>query len=132
MPSSTSPTTACPPFPVAELYNIDYAQAEACAMALAENADIVIGVKVRMSENVICQARARAAEARHPGLRDGGLPAKMMCHIGGVETKELMSQILDLLRPGDILTHCLFRAPKSPALHQHRAGRQAAAGGARR
>jgi len=26
-------------------------------------------------------------------------------HIGGVETKELMSQILDLLRPGDVLTH---------------------------
>jgi dihydroorotase len=29
----------------------------------------------------------------------------MMVHIGGVETKELMSQILDLLRPGDVLTH---------------------------
>jgi dihydroorotase len=32
-----------------------------------------------------------------PGLRD--------VHIGGVETKELISQILDLLRPGDVLTH---------------------------
>ncbi len=40
-------------FPVAELYNIDNAQAEACAMALAENPDFLIGVKVRMSENVI-------------------------------------------------------------------------------
>ena len=34
-----------------------------------------------------------------------------MCHIGGVETPELMSQILDLLRPGDILTHCYSGAP---------------------
>ena len=34
-----------------------------------------------------------------------------MCHIGGVETRELMSQILDLLRPGDILTHCYSGAP---------------------
>ncbi len=40
-------------FPVAELYNIDNAQVEACAMALAENPDFLIGVKVRMSENVI-------------------------------------------------------------------------------
>src|SRR3954452_7952871 len=34
-----------------------------------------------------------------------------MCHIGGVETPELMSQILDTLRPGDILTHCYSGAP---------------------
>ena len=40
-------------FPAAELYNIDVAQTEACAMALAENADFLLGVKVRMSENVI-------------------------------------------------------------------------------
>ena len=40
-------------FPVAELYNIDNAQMEACAMALAENPDFLLGVKVRMSENVI-------------------------------------------------------------------------------
>lgn len=33
-----------------------------------------------------------------------------MCHIGGVGTAELMSQILDLLRPGDILTHCFSGA----------------------
>ena len=51
-------------FPVAELYNIDYAQVEACAMALAENPDFLLGVKVRMSENVIAKHGARAAEAR--------------------------------------------------------------------
>jgi dihydroorotase len=37
--------------------------------------------------------------------------AKVMCHIGGVESSELMSQILDTLRPGDILTHCYSGAP---------------------
>ena len=40
-----------------------------------------------------------------------GTGAKVMCHIGGVETRELMSQILDLLRPGDILTHAYSGAP---------------------
>src|SRR5579863_1199320 len=32
-------------FPVAELYNIDNAQVEACAMALAENPDFLVGVR---------------------------------------------------------------------------------------
>src|SRR5260370_23202279 len=40
-----------------------------------------------------------------------GWPAKMMVHIGGVETKELMSNILDLLRPGDVLTHAYSGFP---------------------
>src|SRR6187399_2893795 len=42
-------------FPIPELYNIDYAQTEAAAKAVAENADLVLGVKVRMSENVIAK-----------------------------------------------------------------------------
>ena len=36
-----------------------------------------------------------------------------MVHIGGVETRALMSQILDLLRPGDILTHAYSGAPNA-------------------
>src|SRR5829696_7159382 len=42
-------------FPVAELYNIDFAQVDAAARAVAENADLVLGVKVRMSENVVAK-----------------------------------------------------------------------------
>ena len=57
-------------FPVPELYNIDFAQTDAAAKAVAENADLVLGIKVRMSENVIAKARPGAAEARHPGVRD--------------------------------------------------------------
>jgi dihydroorotase len=34
-----------------------------------------------------------------------------MCHIGGVESRQLMAQILDLLRPGDVLTHAYSGAP---------------------
>jgi dihydroorotase len=40
-----------------------------------------------------------------------GSGPKVMCHIGGVESAQLMSQILDLLRPRDILTHCYSGAP---------------------
>src|SRR5580692_4251771 len=98
-------------FPVAELYNIDNAQVDACARALAENPDFLIGVKVRMSENVIFKHGLEPLKRAIQACEMCGWPAKMMVHIGGVETKELMSQILDLLRPGDVLTHSYSGAP---------------------
>jgi dihydroorotase len=98
-------------FPVAELYNIDNAQVEACAMALAENPDFLIGVKVRMSENVIFKHGVEPLKRGIQACEMCGWPAKMMVHIGGVETKELMSDILNLLRPGDVLTHCYSGFP---------------------
>ncbi len=99
------------PFPVAELYNIDFAQVDACAKAVAENADMVIGVKVRMSENVIARHGTEPLKRAIMACEKAGTGAKIMCHIGGVETKELMSQILDLLRPRDVLTHSYSGAP---------------------
>jgi dihydroorotase len=98
-------------FPVAELYNIDNAQVEACAMALAENPDFLIGVKVRMSENVIFKHGIEPLKRAIQACEMCGWPAKMMVHIGGVETTELMSSILDILRPGDVLTHAYSGAP---------------------
>lgn len=98
-------------FPVAELYSIDTAQTEACAMALAENSDFLLGVKVRMSENVIFKHGLEPLKRGIQACEMCGWPAKMMVHIGGVESKELMSQILDLMRPGDVLTHAYSGAP---------------------
>ncbi|HTO61765.1 MAG TPA: amidohydrolase/deacetylase family metallohydrolase [Bradyrhizobium sp.] len=98
-------------FPVAELYNIDNAQVEACAMGLAENPDFLIGVKVRMSENVIFKHGVEPLKRGIQACEMCGWPAKMMVHIGGVATRELMSDILNLLRPGDVLTHCYSGAP---------------------
>jgi len=99
------------PFPVPELYNIDYAQVDACAQALAQNADIAIGVKVRMSENVIAQNGIEPLRRAIQACEKAGTGGRVMCHIGGVQTAALMSQILDTLRPGDILTHCYSGAP---------------------
>jgi dihydroorotase len=98
-------------FPVAELYNIDNAQVEACAMALAENPDFLIGVKVRMSENVIFKHGIEPLKRAIQACEMCGWPARMMVHIGGVESTELMSNILDILRPGDVLTHAYSGAP---------------------
>ena len=98
-------------FPVPELYNIDFAQVDAAAKAVAENADIVLGVKVRMSENVIAKHGTEPLRRAIQACEKAGGGAKVMCHIGGVETPKLMSDILDLLRPGDILTHAYSGAP---------------------
>jgi dihydroorotase len=99
------------PFPVAELYNIDFAQVDTAARAVGENADMVLGVKVRMSENVIAKHGLEPLKRAIAACEQAGTGAKVMCHIGGVETRELMSQILDTLRAGDILTHAYSGAP---------------------
>ena len=98
-------------FPTAELYNIDFAQTDAAAKAIAENSDIVLGAKVRMSENVIAKHGVEPLKRAISACEQAGDGMKVMCHIGGVETRQLMSPILDLLRPGDILTHCYSGAP---------------------
>jgi dihydroorotase len=100
-------------FPVPELFNIDYAQVDATARAVAENADMVLGVKVRMSENVIAAHGAEPLKRAIAAATRSGVPAKVMCHIGGVADRALMSTILDLLRPGDVLTHCYSGAPNN-------------------
>jgi dihydroorotase len=101
------------PFPVAELYNIDYAVVDACAKAVAENPDIAIGVKVRMSENVIARNGIEPLKRAVEAATKAGGGARVMCHIGGVETPKLMSDILDMLRPGDILTHAYSGLPNN-------------------
>jgi dihydroorotase len=98
-------------FPVAELTNINIADVGSAAKAIAENADIVIGAKVRMSENVIAKNGIEPLKRAIAAREQAGTGGRVMVHIGGVETRALMSQILDLMRPGDILTHTYSGAP---------------------
>src|SRR5262250_1560353 len=86
-----------------EMLNIEYANVDGCAKVVAENPDVVLGVKVRITDSVVGQngleplRRAiRAAELVGPGTR-------VMCHIGAAPGS--LSDLLNLLRPGDILTH---------------------------
>jgi dihydroorotase len=85
-----------------EAENLAYCDVDACVGAAREHADLVLGVKVRASANVVGAnadeplRRARAAADRL------GLP--LMVHIGeapsGIET------VLNALGSGDVLTHC--------------------------
>jgi dihydroorotase len=98
-------------FPIGELFNIDFAQTDAAAKTLAENADIAIGIKVRMSQNVIARHGLEPLKRAVAACEMAGTGGRVMCHIGGVETVALMVQILETLRPGDILTHCYSGFP---------------------
>src|SRR6202165_4848618 len=74
------------PFPLPELYMIDYADVAACARTVAENADIAIGVKVRMSDNIIAKNGAEPLKRAIQACEMAGTGGKVMAHIGGVES----------------------------------------------
>ncbi|HYL23106.1 MAG TPA: amidohydrolase/deacetylase family metallohydrolase [Burkholderiales bacterium] len=100
-------------FPEPELFHLGFAHPEECGKTVAENADIAIGVKVRMSENVINQAGLEPLKRAIRATEIAGGGARVMCHIGGVATPELMREILNTLRKDDILTHCFSGAPNN-------------------
>jgi dihydroorotase len=99
------------PSPHSELPILDYADVDAAAKTVAANADMVIGIKVRMSEFVINKLGIEPLRRAIAACENAGTGGKVMVHIGGVETRELMAFILDTLRPGDVLTHSYTGSP---------------------
>ena len=90
-------------FPVGESLNIDYADVEAAAKTVAENQDVVLGIKVRESHNVVGANGLEPLKRAIQAAERSGTKARVMCHIGDAPGD--LSALLDLLRPGDILTH---------------------------
>src|SRR5262249_61194711 len=91
-------------FPVGEMVNIDRARVDGAAKVLAENPDVLLGIKVRESLDIVgsngLEPLKRAIAAAE---RSGVEGARVMCHIGNAPGN--LSDLLDLLRPGDVLTH---------------------------
>jgi len=85
-----------------ELANLDYCDVDLCCKLIGLHRDLILGVKVRIDSNTIRGSgieplhRARAAAERCD------LP--MMVHIGS--SPPAVADVLALMRPGDILTHC--------------------------
>ena len=90
-------------FPVGEMLNIDYADVDLAAKTVAENREVCIGLKVRESENVVGSNGVEPLKRAIQAAEMAGTGARVMCHIGGAPGQ--LSDLLDLLRPGDILTH---------------------------
>jgi dihydroorotase len=90
-------------FPVLEMKDIDYANVDAAAKCVAENADVVLGIKVRQSANVVGNNGLEPLKRAIIAAERAGTKARVMVHIGGVPGN--IADLLDMLRPGDVLTH---------------------------
>ncbi len=90
-------------FPVGEALNLDYADVDAAARTVAENREIVLGIKVRESKNVVGANGLEPLRRARLAAERAGNGARIMCHIGDAPGD--LGALLDLLRPGDILTH---------------------------
>src|SRR2546422_6158895 len=86
-----------------EMLNIDYADVDRCAKVVSENPDTALGVKVRITDNVVGQNGLEPLRRALRAAELAGRGARVMCHIGAAPGN--LSDLLDLLRPGDILTH---------------------------
>jgi dihydroorotase len=89
------------------LKNLEWVNPELTAKAANANRPTVIGIKARLSRDIagsndqeVLKRARQAAESTH-------LP--MMLHIG--DTDLPLREILESLRPGDIITHCFTPRP---------------------
>ncbi|HJZ72295.1 MAG TPA: hypothetical protein VKE51_11170 [Vicinamibacterales bacterium] len=89
-----------------ELLDIDAADVDAARQAIERHRAWIAGVKVRLSESV---AGEHDLEALRRARQVAG-PMPVMLHVG--QTRSPLPKILELLNPGDIVTH-----PYSPPPH---------------
>ncbi|MFI5426309.1 hypothetical protein [Aeromicrobium sp. UC242_57] len=73
----------------------------------ADNADVVRGFKIRLSEDVVGEAWLELLNQSLSLADQAGLP--LMVHIG--ETSEPLKHVLPHLRAGDIVAHCYTGKP---------------------
>lgn len=85
-----------------ELANLNYLDVDLCCKLIDHNRDLILGVKVRVDKNTTSGTGLAGLERGRQAAEASGLP--MMVHIGmGPPT---ITEVLDFMRPGDILTHC--------------------------
>ncbi|MFI5268708.1 MAG: amidohydrolase/deacetylase family metallohydrolase [Chloroflexota bacterium] len=92
-----------------ELEDLRFADPEGAAQTIKEHPDVAVGIKVRLHEKVADHGPEALALAIKAGEASG---TPVMVHIG--DTQMSMEQIVDTLRPGDIVTHCF--TPLKPSI----------------
>jgi dihydroorotase len=90
-----------------ELMNIEAADVPAARRAMAQHREWIVGVKARLSATV---AGDRDLEAVRRARQVAG-PLPVMLHVG--QTFSPLPKILELLQPGDIVTHVYSPPPHS-------------------
>lgn len=85
-----------------ELENLAYASVEECLRCIDANRDSIVGVKIRVADATVGSNGIRPLELAVEAAEAAGLP--LMVHIAN--PPPALESILELLRPGDIVTHC--------------------------
>ncbi len=81
-----------------------------CVAVAEANSDMVVGVKVRLGGGTSGEIGLLALERAVAAAERLGLP--VMTHIG--KPPPSYAEILERLRPGDVLTHCFRPSPNAP------------------
>src|ERR1700688_4039280 len=89
------------------------APAEAVAVAEA-NRDVIIGIKVRVGRHASGTSGTAPLDIALQAADEVGLP--LMCHIDFPPPS--YEEVLERLRPGDVLTHAFRPFPNAPVDHQ--------------
>jgi dihydroorotase len=93
-----------------ELENLRFADPEGAARTVAENRDIAVGIKIRLHKKSVGE---NGREALRLAVKAGdACRAPVMVHVGN--TGITMEEIVESLRPGDIVTHCY--TPQQPSI----------------
>lgn len=87
---------------VGENLNLAYCGVEDAIKTIEANRDIAIGVKVRVAK-LISGPNGLEPLRRAAAVRDA-TGTRMMVHIS--DSEQYMSEILPILKPGDLITHC--------------------------
>jgi dihydroorotase len=87
---------------VGELSNLLYADPDGAIEVIRENADLVLGVKVRLTERNVGKLGPVALWISTRVARETG--SRVMVHIGDATMP--LAEITEQLAPGDIVTHC--------------------------
>jgi dihydroorotase len=74
------------------------------------NRDVIVGVKVRLGRHASGDSGIQPLEAAMQAAEQVGLP--LMVHID--EPPPSYEEVVDRLRPGDVLTHCFRPFPNTP------------------
>jgi dihydroorotase len=91
------------------------APSEAVAVADA-NRDVIVGIKVRVGRGASGRSGTAPLDIALQAASEAGLP--VMCHID--MPPPTYEEVLERLRPGDVLTHAFRPFPNAPIDHQGR------------
>ncbi len=89
-----------------ETKDLDLADVEAARAAIAANREYVVGVKARLSQSITSDHDLEVLRRAIAATEPFGIP--VMIHMGA--THSPLGALLDLMRPGDIVTH-IFAPP---------------------